>query len=288
VANFQSTVPQGAINGQFTINANGDQVYFSRGNLQYNKTTQVWSFMEHQYDMVETQGQNVGENYANQNIISLFGWGTSGWPNGNVYYQPYNTENNGNEGLGYGYGPTDGASYTYNLTGTYANADWGVFNVISNGGGQAGLWRTLTREEWEYVLFTRSASTVNGTENARCTRAKVSNVHGLILFPDNYTHPIGVTQPVDINNLAYVSWDNEYNATDFELMENNGAVFLPAAGYRNGTLILYVNSLGFYCSTTQLNSAVAANLFFGNGWGWGVNASRCNGMSVRLVTPAEN
>ena len=29
----------GAINGKFTINADGDQVYFAQGNLQYHATT---------------------------------------------------------------------------------------------------------------------------------------------------------------------------------------------------------------------------------------------------------
>ena len=27
-----------------------------------------------------------------------------------------------------------------NLTGKYADADWGVYNAVSNGGKKAGLW----------------------------------------------------------------------------------------------------------------------------------------------------
>ena len=73
-----TTLQEGIVNSKakFTINAAGEQVYFSQGNLQYTISTQVWSFMEHQYDIVES-GQNVGTDYANQDVVSLFGWGTS-------------------------------------------------------------------------------------------------------------------------------------------------------------------------------------------------------------------
>lgn len=43
-------VPVGAICGTFTINANGDQVYFSKGNLQYQASTNIWRFAENQFD----------------------------------------------------------------------------------------------------------------------------------------------------------------------------------------------------------------------------------------------
>ena len=51
VANFTyNGAPEGAINGKFSINANGDMVYFSQGNLQYNagdlpKTNSTMSVM---------------------------------------------------------------------------------------------------------------------------------------------------------------------------------------------------------------------------------------------------
>ena len=171
--------PTGSKGGKFTV-ASGKQVRFSQGNLQYNKTTQEWSFMDHQYDMVETDGQYVGENYANQNIVSLFGWGTSGWNNGNVYYQPWDTQDNGNYNQGDGYGPTDGTDFTYDLTGEYSLADWGVHNFINN---TTGAWRTLTQSEWIYVFITRTGiryayAQITGTSNG--------TVNGMILFPDDY------------------------------------------------------------------------------------------------------
>lgn len=234
--------------------------------------------MEHQYDMVETQGQNVGVNYANQNIISLFGWGTSGWNNGNVYFQPYNTSHNGDWNQGYGYGPTDGTNYTYNLTGTYANADWGVHNPIGNGGGQAGQWRTLTRDEWVYVFQGRSGA------SSKYGHGKVNEQNGMILLPDEWTLPSGLSF-----TPGNSSWANVYTMEQWEQMEQNGAVFLLAAGSRDGTSVLYVGSVGYYWSASYYNSDFAYIVGSSDS---SLNPQdynyRSNGQSVRLVCPAEN
>ena len=85
-------VPVGAISGKFTINANGDQVYFSQGNLQYQASTNTWRFAENQWNYVggDEFNQHYGnvEGSSNNEIsstysgwIDLFGWGTSGWNN---------------------------------------------------------------------------------------------------------------------------------------------------------------------------------------------------------------
>lgn len=113
-----SSVPTGAISGVFTINDHGGKVYFSQGNLQYNKSTGVWSFMEHQYDMVEANDQDVGEDYANQNIVSLFGWGA--WTSGQ---NPWETDPD--------------AVYQYSTEPTVCNQT---------------NWRALTSAEWQYLF----------------------------------------------------------------------------------------------------------------------------------------
>ena len=121
---FPVEAPVGAIDGLFTINEEGGKVYFSQGNLKYNITTGIWSFMEHQYSTVENMGQDVGTNYYNQNIVSLFGWSTSTTCE---YYYAY-----GNEML--------------NLYDETGQADWG-YNTIENGGNIENRWRTLTSQE---------------------------------------------------------------------------------------------------------------------------------------------
>ena len=255
IYNITRNAIPGALVGKFSVSST-DKVYFSKGNLQYTKSTGIWSFMDHQYSTVETTSQAIGDDYASQDVVSLFGWGTSGWNNGNTYYQPYNTASVNSSSNGYGYGPTDGSSYTYNLTGTYANADWG-HNAISNGGNTADTWRTLTEDEWTYLFNTRSASTVNGTANARYAKAYLfGTTHGVIIFPDVYTHPAGVTAPTGINATSSTSWyGNKYTATDWAKMEAAGCVFLPAAGWRDATTIRKVNEYVRYWTSSKYNSA---------------------------------
>jgi hypothetical protein len=175
-----------------------------------------------------------------------------------------------------------------------------VYNPISNGGGQAGQWRTLTKDEWVWVLGPnsnpnpgtncRTSSTVNGTANARFAKAKVNNLLGVILFPDSYTHPSGVAQPVGINETGNTGWNgNNYSTTDFGLMQDNGAVFLPAAGGRGGTSVNGVGGNGYYCSAScDLSNGACSVVFYDSGLNSQINIYRYYGQSVRLVCPAEN
>ena len=288
IYNITRNAIPGALVGKFSVSST-DKVYFSKGNLQYTKSSGIWSFMDHQYSTVETTSQDVGGDYASQDVVSLFGWGTSGWNNGNTYYQPYNTANVNNSSKGYGYGPTNGSSYTYNLTGTYANADWGLNNAISNGGNTAGTWRTLTKDEWTYLFNTRSASTVNGTANARYAKAYLfGTTHGVIIFPDSYTHPAGVTAPTGINATSSTSWNgNRYTATDWAKMEAAGCVFLPAAGWRDAATIRKVNEYVRYWTSTYYNAGFAHNVGIADS---NMNPADYNqkgfGYSVRLVHDA--
>ena len=293
IYNITRNAIPGALIGQFSVSST-DKVYFSKGNLQYTKSTGIWSFMDHQYSTVE-----IGDDYASQDVVSLFGWGTSGWNNGNTYYQPYNTAYVNSSSKGYGYGPTDGSSYTYNLTGTYANADWGLNNAISNGGNTAGTWRTLTKDEWEWLLGPktspnpgtncRTSSTVNGTANARYAKAYLfGTTHGVIIFPDSYTHPAGVTAPTGINATGSTSWsNNRYTATDWAKMEAAGCVFLPAAGRRDDTSIYNVNAYLRYWTSTYYNAGMAHSVSITDN---NMNPADYNykyfGYSVRLVHDA--
>ena len=290
IYNITRNAIPGALIGQFSVSST-DKVYFSKGNLQYTKSTGIWSFMDHQYSTVETTSQAIGDDYASQDVVSLFGWGTSGWNNGNTYYQPYNTAYVSSSGSskGYGYGPKNGSTYTYDLTGTYANADWGHYNAISNGGNTADTWRTLTEDEWTYLFNTRSASTVNGTADARYAKAYLfGTTHGVIIFPDSYTHPAGVTAPTGINATGSTSWsNNRYTATDWAKMEAAGCVFLPAAGRRDDTSIYNVNAYLRYWTSTYYNAGMAHSVSITDN---NMNPADYNykyfGYSVRLVHEA--
>ena len=212
------TCPEGAINGLFSISTD-EQVYFSQGNLQYNKTTTEWSFMEHQYDMVEYDLQYVGNNYANQNIISLFGWGTSGYNHGAICCQPWCTSTTNSQYYAYG-------DPQYNLNDQTGQADWGC-NTITNGSNIVN-WRTLTKPEFYYLLYERST-----TSGIRWAKGKVNGVNGLILLPDAWTASI---YSLDNTNNATCGYDGNIISAEVwtSTFEVNGAVFLPAAGWREG------------------------------------------------------
>ena len=273
--------PEGAINGKFTINSNGDQVYFSKGNLQYKASSNTWQFATNQYDFIGSDNSNISQNYSGW--IDLFGWGTSGWSNGNVYYQPYDTQNNGNSNQGYGYGPTNGTSYTYNLTGTYANADWGVYNPISNGGNTTNTWRTLTggsNGEWEYIFDSRSTPS-----GIRYAKAQVNGVSGVILLPDDWSASYYSLNNTNQNSASFGS--NVISSTLWSTLEQHGAVFLPAAGYRSGSSVYNVGSDGNYWSASYSSSNYAYGVLF---YDSGLNpqsSGRYSGYSVRLVRNVE-
>ena len=125
-----------------------DQVRFSKGNLQYNASTDTWRFAEKQTDHIGAENNQIADD--NTNWIDLFGYGTSGWESGAEAYQPWSTASSYSKYL------------NQDLAGAYEEADWGAHNTISNGGNRAGMWRTLTKDEWSFLLNSRSASTVGG------------------------------------------------------------------------------------------------------------------------------
>lgn len=273
-----AAIPTGAINGKFSVSAT-QQVYFSKGNLKYSNGT--WSFHEHQYDRCFNSNINVSSYYTSTGTFDLFGWGTSGWNNGNHWYMPYNTDKDTyTMDVGHGYGPTDGSSYQYDLTGAYAEADWAWHNAISNGGNTAHQWRTLTQAEWIYLFNTRADA------SSKWGNGRVNGVNGLIVLPDTWTLPTGLTFTSGIS-----SWANSYTLAQWDEMEAAGAVFLPAAGNRSGTTVEYVDYCGRYWSTSndygQIAASYAYYLYFRPDL---LNPephfTRHNGLSVRPVQDA--
>jgi hypothetical protein len=257
----------GASRALFSVAADR-QVRLSRGNLQYQASTGTWRFAEKQYDVVGVTNSFVSAN--NEDWIDLFGWGTSGWESGANAYHPWSISVNGAD-----YQP--GGSWQNGLFGDYADADWGVYNSISNGGNQAGMWRTLKNTEWAYLFG-------GGKRAGRWGRASIDGrYNGIILLPDEWTAPDGITfQP------ALVGYDsNVYTIEQWERMEAAGAVFLPAAGYRERTAFGTLNEHGAYWSVSPLNANYpdcALSLIFNENELYpSAGVSRGYGFSVRLV-----
>ena len=168
-------------NCAISVSAN-TKVRFSPGNLQYNKTTQQWSFMQFQYNTAEPGATDIGDNYADYNMVSLFGWGTSGWDNTSIdpystNYYPYSTDvssytDQWTENY-YHYGPSWVSGSPVDISGT--NYDWGVYNSSIINNGQGYNWRTLTNAEWNYLLYERVT-----TSGIRFAKATVCGMGGIL------------------------------------------------------------------------------------------------------------
>ena len=267
---------EGTIPGLFSVSAT-KMVRFSKGNLQYigSAATPYWKFADNQWIYL---GTTTGQDSESETVDrDLFCWGTSGWNNGNLLYQPYNTKNTNHYSIGYGYGPYDGSTYIIDLTGSYANADWGVYNAISNGGNEQNLWRTLTVEEWVHVCNKRST-----LSNIRYVKGNVSGVNGVILLPNDWRTTVHTL------TLGGNCASNTISSSDWEVMEVNGAVFLPAAGYRGGISVSNLGESGYYWSTTCISydvKLVKSAYFISNNNGVDpfYGTYRNMGASVRLV-----
>ena len=251
----------------FSVSAT-KKVYFSQGNLQYllrGSGEKIFRFAEHQWDFVgDAEKGNVYYNGQKCNNNQYFGTQYKGWI----------------DMFAWGTGDKPWSGSTDNAVFAEFH-EWGA-NQISNGGNQANLWRTLTKDEWVYLYFKRdNASTLRGY-------GTVNGVAGRILLPDNWEMPTGVAafQPT----LKYTA--NTYTANDWTKMENNGAVFLPAAGVMslNDFQILIVGGVGevgAYWSCTPSSSALMAHAFNFDSTSTGTGAMiRYLHLSVRLVRDA--
>ena len=235
-------------------------VAFSSGNLQYigSASEPYWKFADFQWDFFGRNGQEGDGKNVDRD---LFGWATSGYG----YKYPYMTITQPRA-----YGPVISSG---EWTADSAEWDWGVHNTISNGGSYT--WHTLTRSEWQYLMEGRTCT-------PKYALARVAGVNGLILFPDEYSHPSGVAaiNNADDNYRGYN--DNTFDAASWSALESAGCVFLPAAGYFLGTNVSGPD--GNYWSSTASISTHAFSFIFSNGEiDSAVSDSRDSRYSVRLV-----
>ena len=274
--------PTGCINGVFSVAAD-KQVYFSQGNLQYQASTDIWRFAENQWDWVGGNMEGFGNVYENgvkcSNVtpsstytgwIDLFGWATSGYNHNNAAYQPWSYGGEYPYSNYYAYG--ESANNLYDGNGT---ADWG-YNAISNGGNIEDQWRTLTKDEWDYLKNTRAGA------SEKWGHAKVEAVNGFVFLPDNWTLPTGCSfAPATLG-------ENEYTESQWEQMQAHGAVFLPLTSrrYQDGRVV--ENDCGYYWSSSVFpyNSPVYVQMFGFNYNSLGssmYSEIRATGLAVRLV-----
>ena len=215
--------------GVFSVSAD-KQVTFSSGNLQYTQSTNTWSFASAQWEMLGTDNVTGGsvssdtsfgdskEAIALADKIDLFSWSSN--------------------------------SMNFGVTSTFYNdysatfVDWGV-NKIGN--DEPNTWRTLTADEWYYLCWKRP------DYSNLCGVAQVNGVNGLILLPDDWTCPAGITFKPGFHHTSGVDYYAAYQtftANQWSKLEKAGAIFLPAAGWRYGSNVYDVGYGGFYWSAT--------------------------------------
>ena len=270
--------PEGAINGLFTINEAGDQVYFSKGNLQYKPSINTWRFAENQFDFIGGDNANLGSAEKCCNWVDLFAWGATGREHGAICYQPWCSRDVFEDSVWQynAYGVD-----TLNLYDGDGQADWG-YNAISNGGNEENLWRTLTIEEWDYILEKRTTAS-----GIRFAKANVDGIWGLLLLPDDWDSTKCRLRKYNdddadykVNNLTEPFWS--------KMAEAQGAVFLPAAGIRDFDYVGLVGKYGLYWSSSCLNPKEALDIYFSNSFFYhSITTDKCSGRSVRLVRDKE-
>lgn len=283
IYNISKTInTPGLLTGAFQINASGTQVHFAQGNLQatYDGTSWSWGFAANQWDYIGNAAGNTSINgngtvSANNVTVDLFGWvgASSTWTGAAQYGISNSTATNNTNGYG-------------NVATEALKSDWG--NTIGSG------WRTLTSAEWTYVFNTRtSGSTVNGTANARYTHATINtdgtSVNGMILFPDGIT--VANSEATSWGTINVKSdWGTKCTSAQWTALAAKGCVFLPAAGYRNGTSVSNVGSNGHYWSSSPNASNVSGAYYVGflsGSLGPAYGSLRYRGYSVRLVRQVE-
>lgn len=134
----------------------------------------------------------------------------------------------------FGWGTGDAPSKTSTAPDDYSgDVDWGT-NSIAWGGTVALGWRALTKAEWNNLI-------ANHKWGAAQILVSGAPVYGILLDPD--------VSAIPRINVSHSSWsDNVYPSAEAfsAAADTAGYVFLPLAGYRNGTGLYSVNGDGSY------------------------------------------
>ena len=244
--------------GVFSVSKD-KQVSFSQGNLQYHRKRYEWRFADNQYDYIGAENIKDGQL---ADIIDLFGW------SGKESKAPFGVNTS-----------TNNADYAGEFL------DWGT-NEIQ--GDAHGVWRTLSIDEWEYILRKRNKA------NLLFSLGIIEGNEGLILLPDYWVTPKDIefvpnTLPWNEKDKRFYDStkynhckNNNYSHDEWIKMENAGAVFLPFTSYRTGNIWVNQSSSSYTSSTFSDNNTccflriypydIMATLF-----------DRYRGRSVRLV-----
>lgn len=261
------------------------QVYFSRGNLKFERVNnaETWAFEQDQTAVTSYQHTGNGNNLV-VNANGYFPWsaGTNSTEGGHRHTEVIN------------HGGYSGEDF----------ADWGEMNTFDIPAPNPGVWRTLTSNEWNYVMTRYNhniGSPLGNATYASYAYVRVNGVYGVMLFPDLFEWPTTVESTLIPGTINAVSstWNGQnYGLDVWSQLEDAGCVFLAAKGYWKVSDQLQYNAnnpTSYYWSSTKEGGNNAYYLTFNASTApitQAESSMHCgNGMLVRMVydaTPITN
>ena len=254
--------------GKFSVGLD-DKVFLAKSNLCYTPSTNTMAFCPYGWSRIYDRNADISPTCAHP--IDLFYWGATGFAGSPMPYEKDVDKFQCGHGLYSGHSFHDGYTFAYSQGGTAQTLATDNFDLAwqySVAGTPTGTFSTLTEDQWHYLLYYRAnANDLRGM-------ATVAEVPGMILLPDTWITPFGMEFIPQGSGTQQPYNENVYTMTEWEDLESQGAIFLPAAGYRymytntQGETNLIVNpkdDMGRYWTATAAdadNTRKAKDVFF--------------------------
>ena len=282
-------------NSTFAVSVT-QNVHFTEGNLQWinddskDASSGYWQIAPTQYSYLGNGNAKGTVNDAGEKLgagnVDLFGWGEVTAPflcsTVNSDYQPGISSADVNL-------TTDWATKFNGATPVTLYADYNNTKAYPLTEGES--YCVLTRDQWVYLFQNQYWGFATVTLN------DASTVKGVVVCPSTVTttedaNAVGLTNPRKLTSVTSVTGLTDAyseNAIAQSVIDDNGLLFLPAAGTRSGYgAPSYVGSNGYYWYSTASAADRAFRASFSTTYLTSANSSnRYNGFSVRLASIAE-
>lgn len=266
----------------FSVSAT-KKVVFSPGNLEAHTTDAganwTWKFADEQYGLLASYATVDGKMHisTDEGARMHFRWSTVEAADYGINAEDTGTYYDyvGTTFQDWGTNPITWGTYTY-PSNTWRTPSSALCYTFSR--TYAGIDASLngTRGELGYLFEERPASTVHGLvthtgtdeedmENARFVKVRLNSddaTRGVILFPDHFTFPDGVSKLPAYLNRTDAWYRTEFTFADWALLEAAGCVYIP----RGDTF--------YYTSDYNVGDA--------NGWGVNMLNIMSTGNDIRI------
>lgn len=262
-------------NSTFAISAS-QSVHFTQGNLQWistdpsEATIGYWKIADTQYSYFGNNNTKGTSTAAGSTVgagnLDIFGWGE--------VQAPFRCSNTDSE-----YSLSNDWAYKFNNgTPLYVVYD----EVVWPNHGET--YYVLTAAQWDYLLNHQYWGLATVTVNN-------NSVKGLVVCPSTINTLEAAKGILGNDSIVRSSTDVTPSYSDIiinnqEIIDNNGLLFLPAAGYRSdATSFGGVGYEGRYWTPSSASTTNAYNLYFENGKFYtNISFAKHRSFSVRLAT----